>query len=207
MVMGPVARFAARVIIIAALHGALGGCMTAGPASAPEEYLDNETAATVLVVARPLVFARDRPELAVHMRDYVTLAAASIDRSGRTDTVLIAYFWTTLDAHGREGERNLLAGADHSSRELIIAADDRRIRLKAVAATAHDIGIGGAVHAPPSRTAVQVLYRVDLATLRFLSAAHHLAVLQEADDPGASFQLWSDQRPALRELVKSLGGQ
>lgn len=202
--MGPVARFAVRVVIIGALHGALGSCMTAG--TAPEEYLDNETAATVLVVARPLVFARDRPELAVHMRDYVTLAAASVDRSGRTDTVLIAYFWTTLDPHGREGERNPLTGADPSSRELIIVADDRRIRLKAAPVTAHDIGIGGAVHAPPSRTAVQVLYRVDVATLRFLAAAHHLALLQQGDDPTASFQLWSDRRPALQELVKSLSG-
>jgi hypothetical protein len=205
--MGPVARLAARFVIIGALIAGLGGCLTAGTMDSPEEYLDNETAATVLVVARPLVFARDRPELAVHMRDYVTLAAAWIDRSGKTDYVLIAYFWTTLDAHGREGESHSLNGADPGSRELIIVADDRRIRLKAASLSAHDIGIGEAVHAPPSRAAVQVLYRVDLATLRFLAAAHHLALLQDIDDPTSSFQLWSDRRPALSALVKSLSGQ
>jgi hypothetical protein len=205
--MGPVARFTVRVTAISALIGAVSGCMTTGMTDAPEEYLDNETAATVLVAARPLVFARDRPELAVHMRDYVTLAAASVDRSGKSDYVLIAYFWTTLDAHGREGESGSLEGADPRSRELVIVADDRLIRLKAGSVSAHDMGIGEAVHAPPSRTAVQVLYRVDLATLRFLSAAHHLALLQDATDPTSGFQLWSDRRPALGALVKSLSGQ
>jgi hypothetical protein len=201
--MGPVARFAVRVMVMSTLSG----CMTAGMTDSPEEYLDNETAATVLIAARPLVFARDRPELAVHMRDYVTLAAASVDRSGRTDYVLIAYFWTTLDTHGREGESGSLEGADPSSRELLIVADDRRIRLRAASLSAHDMGIGQAVHAPPSRAAVQVLYRVDLATLRFLAAAHHLGLLQDANDPTSSFQLWSDRRPALSALVKSLSGQ
>ncbi len=194
-------------MILSALNGALSGCMTTGARDSPEEYLDNETAATVLVAARPLVFARDRPELAVHMRDYVTLAAASVDRGGTTDYVLIAYFWTTLDAHGREGESGALEGADPRSRELVIVADERRIRLKAASVSAHDMGIGQAVHAPPSRTAVQVLYRVDLATLRFLSAARHLALVQDPADPTTTFQLWSDRRPALSALVKSLSGQ
>ncbi|MBS0419517.1 MAG: hypothetical protein JSR66_17535 [Proteobacteria bacterium] len=183
------------------------GCVTTSDTEAPQEYLDNETAATVLVAARPLVFARDRPELAVHMRDYVTLAAAAVDRMGKTDYVLIAYFWTTLDAHGREGESAMPGGADPRTRELIIVADDRRIRLRSGAVSAHDMGIGEAVHAPPSRAAIQVLYRVDLATLRFLSAAHHLALLQDVNDPTSSFQLWSDRRPALNGLVRSLNGQ
>lgn len=205
--MGPVARLIARLMVISALSDALSGCLTAGTTDVPEEYLDSETAATVLVVARPLVFARDRPELAVHMRDYVTLAAGSIDRGGKTDYVLIVYFWTTLDSHGREGESGLLSGTDPGSAELVIIADDRRIRLRAASVSAHDMGLGAAVHAPPSRTARQVLYRVDLATLRFLSAARHLALLRDANDPTSSFQLWSDRRAALSALVRSLGGQ
>jgi len=205
--MRRLAQFAAAIIVTNALIGALNGCVTTADTEAPQEYLDNETAATVLVAARPLVFARDRPELAVHMRDYVTLAAAAIDRMGKTDYVLIAYFWTTLDAHGREGEPALPGGADPRARELIIVADDRRIKLKSGSVSAHDMGIGEAVHAPPSRAAVQVLYRVDLATLRFLSAAHRLALLQDANDPTSGFQLWSDRRPALNGLVRSSSGQ
>ena len=201
--MGRLARFAVALLMI----NAVGGCIATAEMDAPTEYLDNETAATVLVAARPLVFARDRPELAVHMRDYVTMAAAAVDRSGNTDYVLITYFWTTLDAHGREGESSLLEGADPKTHELIIVADDRRITLKSAAVSARDMGIGEAIHSPPSRAAVQVLYRVDLATLRFVAAAHHLALLQDANDPTLGFQLWSDRRPALNELVRSLSGQ
>lgn len=198
---------ARRIAVCLILSTALSGCVTTSETEAPQEYLDNQTAATVLIAARPLVFARDRPELAVHMRDYVTLAAAAVDRMGKTDYVLIAYFWTTLDAHGREGDARLPGGADPRARELIIVADDRRIKLKSGSVSAHDMGIGEAVHAPPSRAAVQVLYRVDLATLRFLSAAKHLALLQDANDPTSGFQLWSDRRAALNGLVRSLTGQ
>ena len=42
---------------------------------AEHEYLDEQTAATVTVREPALVFARERPELAVNARDYLTLGA------------------------------------------------------------------------------------------------------------------------------------
>ena len=107
----PLYRLAARVAASAATVNLLIGCALTPDPQSPREYLDQTTAATVIIVARPMVFAHEKPELAVHMRDYVTLAAATIDRSGKTDYVVIAYFWSTFDAHGRAGAAGAPAGA------------------------------------------------------------------------------------------------
>ena len=66
-----------RIALPVALLAALGTCVALAGDKQPREYLDEETAATITVVAEPLVFACPRPELAANVRDYVTLAAAA----------------------------------------------------------------------------------------------------------------------------------
>ncbi|MBV8742852.1 MAG: hypothetical protein JOZ12_13770, partial [Sinobacteraceae bacterium] len=102
----------------------LGGCAAGPAANHPQEYLDKQTAATISVVDKPLVFARDRPERAVHARDYATIAAAAVNMQGKTDYVLIAYFWSTLDPHDE------LRSADdrreqENGEDVTFIADDR----------------------------------------------------------------------------------
>jgi hypothetical protein len=195
----------------AILAACLDGCSSLPGAEAPREYLDPTTAATVSVVGKPLVFYREHPELAVHMRDYVTVAAAAIDRQGRIDYVLIAYFWTTFDAHGRSGQSNdpsRLEQPDPKSApdKLVLRADARYIYLDRMADSAREVGIGERVHAPPGHEVMPGVYRTDLATLRFLGAARHLDVLRSANDSDSRYPLWDDQRPALTALVRRLSG-
>src|SRR5258706_12201867 len=80
----------------AALRGSPGAAGRSPPPQ-PEEYLDEQTGATVDVVDAPLVFARDRSERAANLRDYVTVAAAAVNRGGKLEYVLVAYVWSTLD--------------------------------------------------------------------------------------------------------------
>jgi hypothetical protein len=180
--------------------------LTACVADSPREYLDQNTAATVSVVGRPLVFARERPERAAHMRDYVTLAAGAVNRGGKIDYVLISYFWTTFDAHGLERDPRNSSPASPAN-PLVIVADDRRVAFTPQGDTAQDVGIGFAVDAPPTRSATPVVYHTDLPTLRFISAAHHLAVSTDANNPALMFELWDDRRAALGNLVRALSGE
>lgn len=173
----------------------------------PREILDNQTGATVSVVGRPLVFAHERPERAAHMRNYITLAAAAVDRGGRIEYDLIAWFWTTFDAHGLEGEPFQQRAAGLESKPLTIAADDRRISLQPAAPSAHEAGIGSVADFAPPHAGMPVVYATDLPTLGFLAAARHLAVLADADDPASAFELWADRRHALKQLVRSLNGE
>ena len=64
-----------RVALPVAVLAALGAGAALAGDKQPREYLDEQTAATITVVAEPLLFALPRPELAANVRDYVTLAA------------------------------------------------------------------------------------------------------------------------------------
>ena len=195
--MTTLSRLVSRAVILAVV---LSACTTLPGTASPEEYLDPETAATISIVGKPLVFAHERPERAAHMRDYVTLAAAAVNRSGKTDYVLVAYDWTTFDEHGRSGE------TPSASTALVVAADDRRITLSLAGHSAHDVGIGTPVHPPPAGSATPDIYRTDLATMRFIAAARHLVVLKQSDAAATAYPIWDDQRAALGVFVDLLSG-
>jgi hypothetical protein len=173
---------------------ALGGCASAPLTVNPSEYLDETTAATVSVVAKPLVFARERPELAAHARDYVTLAAASVNRGGAIEYYIFAYLWSTLDDRNQNG---VPPAVDN----LTVAADDRRINPQLTGHSSREAGVGSAVRAPPGRHWTLNVYRTDLATLGFIAEARHLAVITGSAEEPITYESWDDQRRALRGLV------
>ena len=168
----------------------------AAPPERPAEYLDQTTGATVRSVEVPLVFARTRLELAYGARDYVTLAAASVDRSGHIEQVLVGYVWSTIDPRMRHD-------VEPADQTLAIAADDRVIVLSADRRTSHDVGIAAPVAVPPGSNATQSLYPVDMATLRFLASARQLRLtIRNGTDP-RPFELWGDGRHALLQFLSA----
>jgi len=170
----------------------------AGPAP-PEEYLDEDTAATITVVGEPLVFANQRRDLAANARDYVTVAAAAVNRAGKVTYVVIAYFWSTVDPRLRP-DPLLSPGV------LSLQADDRRIDLHLDGHSAHEAGIGRPVHEPPGSPVTPNVYRTDLPTLRFLSEARHLKLVSDDETSVLEFGLWEDRRTALRAFVRHMSG-
>jgi hypothetical protein len=181
--------------VIVEIAVALGACASLPEPANPHEFLDETTAATVSVVAKPLVFAHERPELAAHTRDYVTLAAASVDRGGAIEYFVFAYFWSTLDNRTRNGVAPV-------PDNLTIAADDRRIEPQLAGHSSQEAGVGSAVRAPPGRHWTLNVYRTDVATLRFIAEARHLTVIAGSEKAQVTHELWEDQRRALRGLVR-----
>lgn len=165
----------------------------------PIEYLDEQSGATVTSMDKPLLFARDRSERAANLRDYVTMTAATVNRGGKINYLLIAYIWSTLDAR-YEPARPV---AD----TLNLVADDRRIRLDASGGTLADFGMARAVDAPARRTVKPLLFSTDLATLRYIAAARSLQVEAKVGDDLVSYILWDDQRKSLDRLVRFLNGE
>ena len=197
----------ARRALVALFAGACvltqtSGCSDVASRDAPKDYLDQSTAATVTVVGRPLVFARERPNFAVHMRDYITLAAAAVDRSGKIEYILIAYFWTTFDPHAREGDTQIQRPDD-----VVVLADDRRIQLVKSDRSAHDVGIDEPVHAPAVGAGPPSVYRADPAMLRYIAAARSLRVQTVTGNTELKYEIWDDRRAALAEWVRHLAGE
>ncbi len=165
----------------------------------PTEYLDEETAATITVVAQPLVFAYAHRELAANARDYATVAAAAVNEAGKIHYVLILYFWSTVDPR-------LRTDAPPAAEPLVLQADDRSISLALRGHSAHEAGIGMPVHAPPGNAVVPNVYGTDLPTLRYLIAARSLTLRADSDGTPLAYELWEDRRGALRAFVQRMGG-
>jgi hypothetical protein len=184
-------------VVFLALAAVVGACTSAPGTEGPTEFLDETTAVTVSVATKPLVFARERAELAAHARDYVTLVGASVNRSGTVDYFMFAYFWSTVDRRDAKVE-------PPPDGEFTIAADDRRILPHLTGHSTQDAGVGSAVQAPPGHRWSLNVYKTDLATLRYLAESRHLAAITGPEQEPITYDLWEDQRPALRALGLSV---
>ena len=183
----------------------------ASEVNAPREYLDQETGATVFFVGRPLVFARegginrrvvrawtdDHGDVTVAPRDYVSLAAAAIDRGGKYTYVLIGYFW--LVGTPRPSE-NTCFDREH----LVLQLDDRRIELAPFEGSARDAGVSQPLHRPSIGNAEPAVYTIDLTTLGLVAESAHPVLYCGAEKAPLKYELWEDRLPALRELVRQL---
>jgi len=195
-----VARCAAvSVLLSAALVAVMVMDVAAAAApSAPLSYLDEVTATTVTVVAKPIVFAREYPALAVHARDYITLCAAQVNRSGRFSQYLVGFFWSTID------RRHSPKVTPESVARVTLLADDREITLLAAPATLAEAGMGHPPCKAPSPLVAPILYATDGATLAYIASAQRL-IVKTTDEPDVEpYRLWTDTRAELREFADAV---
>lgn len=161
----------------------VGGCAADPAADVPREYLDETTAATVTVEGPPLVFALERPELAVNARDYLTLIPVDVNRSGVHVQYFFGYAWSTIDKRGVE------QGGESLRFELF--ADGRRIPLAAVSGSARDIGLGEPPLAPPAASAVVLVSATSRDVQHFVLNATEVVAIAVRDGVSEPFALWS----------------
>ena len=165
----------------------------------PREYLDPETAATITVVGEPLVFANARTEAAANARDYVTLAAAAVNRNGKVSYVLVAYFWSTVDPRVRGDQAP-------NPQSLVVQADDRRIELSLRGHSAYDAGISVPLHPPPGAAATPNVYGTDLGALRSIAESRQLSIITDTSISSIAYGLWDDRRTSLKNFVRHMSG-
>src|SRR5690348_4475903 len=176
----------------ALLTNGLAGCAGAPPPESTQ-YLDPVTAAMVSTVSSPMVFARAHQDVSANSRQYLTVGAVSINRSGRYEYLLLVYLWSTVDPR---------LGIDrHPGQNLIWLADDRAIRLVRDAHGMKEAGLSRPLFAPEHARGRPRIYRTDRETLRFLAAAKRLRLVLEGDDDPRPFEVWTDGRRALGQLA------
>jgi len=158
----------------------------------PTEYLDEKTGATVAVVHEPLVFARERSGFG---RDYVTLAAAAVNQSGRISYLLVGYIWSVGPSSGPKDARL-------AANKVVLQADERLIELTLQGRSALELGIGLPVHRPPVGAETSYIYLTDLETVQILAESSHLSLQIQEQTASAHYQLFEDGRSALREFVR-----
>lgn len=167
-------------LLLAAL---LTGCAASAPV-AEREYLDEATAATVTVGAPVLVFARERPELAVHARDYLTLVPVDVNRAGTHAQYFVGYAWSTID------KRSAADGAASQARFELVA-DGRRIPLVPHPGSLRELGLGEAPVPAPARTAALLVAPATREQQQYVADATELRAVLLRDGASERFDLWS----------------
>jgi hypothetical protein len=185
-----------RLPLILAL-AALPAC-TSTPKAGSHEILDEQSGNTVLVVARPLVFARERTDVAAHARDYATLVAAELDESGKFSDYLLLYRWSTVD-------RRMSAPPAADLGNLRILAEGRAIELAPLERLPVGLSQRRELHVPEHADVVAHAYHIDVPTLRFIAGARDIVVFMPEEPLGTPFKLWEDGRRSLDKFLQRAG--
>jgi hypothetical protein len=172
----------------------LAACGTTPP-SAGREIIDEQTGNTLTVVSKPIVFARERTDVAAHARDYATLVAVEIDRSGTFENYLLLYRWSTVD-------KRMAPPPPAAMGDLELLGDGRVIELKALDSVPVSVGADRHLHLPRHGAAVVRAYRVDQGLLRFVAASRTLTLRLPQESFDVPFYLFEDGRAALGAFLQ-----
>jgi hypothetical protein len=186
-----------RVALLLVLS-ALASCTTQPshrPSTKSTEIFDEQSGSTLLVASKPLVFARDRSDVAAFARDYATLVAVEDDRSGEYTQYLLLYRWSTVD-------RRMSPPPAADQGELKILADGRSIDLQPLERTPTSLTQRRALHVPEHGDIVYRAYRVDPATLHYIAVSRELTVRMPQESLDTPFTLWEDGRGALAQFLQ-----
>src|SRR5690349_20861983 len=173
------------------------GCMTSPPGA--RTVLDARTGVTMTMVDLPLVLARERRDVAVKARDYLTLVAAEINESGHRQLVWVAHQWSTIDTRAADV-------LPTPGEPLMLVADGRDLRLQPLPlAMSADLARNPALLPPDDANAVTTLYAVDTATLEYVATSDKLTAAFPQSRLALPFAVWTDGRPALLRFLAGIG--
>ena len=168
------------------------------PAVSHDEIVDEQSGSTLSVVAKPLVFARERTDVAAHARDYATLVAMEVDQSGKYVYYLLLYRWSTVD-------RRMTPPPDQNAGKLQILAEGRTIELAPLERVPIGLARRKELHAPDHGDVITRAYSIDLTTLRFISTSREITVKMPQESLELPFGLWEDGRKELKQFLLRVG--
>jgi len=165
---------------------------------AATEFLDPQTAMTVRVVAEPFTYAREVPELAANVRDYLYLGAVETNNMGHRSHYLAVVSWSTLDR-----KRVGVPPAELPDRlELSLGTLSREYPLKTH--EARTIGVGTSILEPPAGYLGDSWFIVSAADLRAFAATPPASVDVLVGGVRQTYTLWKRADAALAAFVEDI---
>jgi hypothetical protein len=161
--------------------------MCAGCAAAPDEplreYLDEQTAATITVVAEPWIFSRERPSERLDDRDYLNVYAIDVNRMGDHRQYLAVLQSSPL----RDG-----AGRDAPPPTLQWRASGEDLTFAPSAEDARALGVAQPVAQSYTYESRWWYYPVDRPTLARIASSRDAQAALIAGEVHAPYVLWRD---------------
>lgn len=179
----------ASLVSIAVLF--LAAC--AGPRTVtPKEYLDEQTAATIRVVADPWIFTRDRTGAAADQSDFLNLYAIDVNRQGDHRQYIAMLQW----APPPESSTATLP-------TLELQAGERLIALQPTTEDARKLGIAQPI-AESYNASKWWYFPVDKQVLGDIARAQDLRATFVMNDERIPYAIWRDGSAELAELTAVL---
>jgi hypothetical protein len=149
----------------------LSGCATT---ATPRQFLDNDTAATITVVASPWVFAADDPGSAFVRRGFLNLYAFDVNRAG-THQHYFAVMQSSFDAP--------LPDQKSSMQTLELQANGHKLVFQSTAQSPRQLGVAQPLDQPlalESRWWYFPATKEDIAAVAQLRSPHVMLAINDA---------------------------
>jgi hypothetical protein len=187
-----------RRVLVLSLLAAIAACEAERPRV--REYLDPQTAVTIRAMNAPFVYAREVPEIAVNVRDYLSLGAVEVNNMGTRKHYLVLVAWSTVD-------RGVARAQSASIPEHIqLTAGGRTLELAPVGHDARSLGIGDPPYRPPTGFVAESWYAVTTEELRRLAAAPPTEIVLRSDAATLSYSIWRAAPAELDAFVRDIPG-
>jgi hypothetical protein len=168
-----------------ALVATLAGCATSKSVT-PREYLDEQTAATITVVADPWIFTRKNapPQL-----DFFNLYAIDVNRMGdHKKYFVVVHYWPGADMNG-------------APPALVLNGGSQELKLQAVQEGPRKLGIAQPLDKAAPSSAKSWFYPVDKASLQAIAQTRQLAAALLTEKSTADYAVWRDGSSELSEFA------
>jgi hypothetical protein len=176
----------------------LGACASIADGPPVQEYLDPQTAMTIRVVGEPFVYARDVPELAANVRDYLYVGAIELNNMGVRKHYWALISWSTIDRN-RTG---LTLPSLPDKLELPLATATREYPL--ATHEPRSIGAGEPVLQPPAGYLGESWFLTTPADLRAFAAAPPATIDVMVDGVRQTFVLWKRADAPLAAFIEDI---
>ena len=174
-----------RTLFVACIAALIVGCASERVIT-PRQYLDEQTAATITVVADPWVFNRQgaTPQL-----DFVNLYAIDVNRMGdHRQYLVVVQYWPAPEW-------------DSTLPTLEIYAGEERVSLEPSEVSARNLGVVQAFDSSAPRSARRWFYPVDREQLTRIARTNHTSIALLRADVRAAYAMWRDGSAELNEFA------
>jgi hypothetical protein len=160
-----------------------------------QQQLDERTGATLTWMDTPWVFAHERPEIAVNLRDYANLYAVDVNKSGKHRLFVLVHEWSTVDARGQKRIEAL-------SYDLLV--DDRVVHLQPTSQAPQQLGIGKSIDLPSGTFVRDAYCPISLEDLRAVTLGRQVSLRAASDIGITHYETWKEARRELSTFLAAL---
>jgi hypothetical protein len=174
-----------RNIAAVAVLLVIAGCASTKSVT-PREYLDEQTAATITVVADPWIFTRKNapPQL-----DFFNLYAIDVNRMGdHKKYFVVVHYWPGIEMNG-------------PAPTLVLNGGNQELKLQATLDDARRLGIAQPLDKAAPSSAKSWFYPVDKASLQAIARTRQLAAALITEKTNADYAVWRDGSSELSEFA------